>query len=160
MKKEKGITLITLVVTVSILIILSSILVYNTKNSTKIKNLKMMYNDIEILDDEIDQYYLKYGDIPTKCEFFGDATNGFKLQKQPNDNDKYYVIDLSALEGITLNYGLENNKITDASQTGSFNDVYIINEASHHIYYVRGIELDGKMYYTNDTDVKQVKLKL
>ena len=39
---EKGITLITLVVAVSIMIIISSMLIYNAKNGIKMRNLKMM----------------------------------------------------------------------------------------------------------------------
>ena len=33
-----------------------------------------------------------------------------------------------------------------------YEDVYIINKDSHHIYYVKGINFDGKWYYTNEND--------
>ena len=44
MKNNKGITLITLTVAVLIMIILSSMLIYNAKNGLKMKNLKDMQN--------------------------------------------------------------------------------------------------------------------
>lgn len=137
---NKGITLIALTVAVVILIIVSSILIYNAKNGIKIRNIKMMQNDIEALDGLINAYYIKYGAIPASELYNGESSNF----KQENDNEKYYIIDISALEGLTLNYGHKE----------STEDVYIINEQSHHIYYPKGLELDGEWYYTNDTDEK------
>ena len=57
-KKEKGITLITLTVAICILIIILSTLIYNAQNGIKMRNLKMMQNDIEILNDKIEQIFM------------------------------------------------------------------------------------------------------
>lgn len=143
-KNCKGVTLIALTVAVVILIIISSILIYNAKNGIKIRNIKMMQNDIEKLDDQIDAYYIKYGAIPASQQY----TEDLSRFTQANDNDIYYIIDLSALEGLTLNYGANEEK----------DDIYIINEQSHHIYYAKGIEIDNVWYYTNDID-ENVELK-
>lgn len=148
---NKGIALITLVVAISILIIVSSMMIYNARNGVKMRNLKLMQNDIEVLTDKVNAYYLKYGKLPIKIEYTG--TSGFT--KQPNDGDKYYVIDLEALDGITLNYGADYKKITTSVE--NYDDLYIVNEQSHHVYYVRGIMLDGVMYYTTDED-SQIEL--
>lgn len=140
----RGVTLIALTVAVVILVIISSILIYNAKNGIKMRNIKMMQNDIEILNDQINAYYIKYGAIPASQQYMEDVSRF----KQLNDNDIYYIIDLSALEGLTLNYGANEEK----------DDVYIINEQSHHIYYAKGLEIDGVWYYTNDID-ENVELK-
>ena len=50
-----------------------------------------------------------------------------------------------------MNYGSDFSKIT-TDTVNDYDDLYIVNEQSHHVYYARGIELDGVMYYTNDTD--------
>lgn len=147
-RKNKGITLITLVVAVTILIIISSLLVYNAKTGIKLRNLKMMYNDIELLSDKVNSYYTKYGALPAEIEYEGNIY----FEPQPNDNDVYYVIDLNALDGISLNYGLDFKHIESDDDTLAYNDIYIINEQSYHIYYARGIEMDGVVYYTNDSD--------
>lgn len=147
-KYNKGITLITLTVAVCILIIISGMLIYNAKNGIKMRNVKLMKNDIELLNDKINSYYVKYGAIPAEIEYIGNIN----FEPQPNDNEKYYVIDLNALENVTLNYGLDFKNITTSDDTISYNDVYIINEQSHHIYYVHGVEMDEIIYYTNDTD--------
>ncbi len=147
-RKNKGITLITLVIAVTILIIISSLLVYNAKNGIKMRNLKMMYNDIELLSDKVEAYNAKYGALPAEIEYWG--TRYFS--PEPNDNDKYYVIDLHALDGISLNYGSDFENITSEQDTLNYDNLYIINEQSHHIYYARGIEMDGVLYYTADSD--------
>lgn len=148
MKNNKGITLITLTVAVLIMIILSSMLIYNAKNGLKIKNLKDMQNDIEILEDKVNAYYVKYADIPAEIEYLGNIN----FEPQPNDDDEYYVLDLKALEGISLNYGSEFTQIKTREDTYQYNDVYIINKQSFHIYYAKGLEIDGVAYYTNSED--------
>ena len=47
LKQENGITMVSLVVTIIILIILTSVLVFNTQDSIYIKRLNNLYNDIE-----------------------------------------------------------------------------------------------------------------
>ena len=148
---ERGITLISLVVAVTIMLILTGMLVYNAKNGLKMQKLKMMQNDIEILDDKVDAYYIKYGALPAEIPYNVTPLT-FEAQKGPNDNNQYYVLDLKAFEGLTLNYGLDFNNITTEEDLVNYDDIYVINEQSHKIYYVRGIEMDGVMYYTNDTD--------
>ena len=147
-KKEDGITLITLTVAVAIFIIITSLLIYNAKNGIRMRNLKMMQNDIELLDDKIDAYYVKYGKLPLEIRYQGNIY----FTPGENDNDIYYVIDLKALEGLSLNYGDDFSKINSEDDTLAYDDIYIINEQSHHIYYSRGIEMDGMMYYTNEED--------
>ena len=61
------------------------------------------------------------------------------------------MLDLKAFEGLTLNYGADFSNVT-AENVADYTDLYVINEQSHHIYYARGIEMDGVWYHTNDKD--------
>ena len=107
-RKNEGITLITLAIAVVILVIISSLLVYNAKTGIKLRNLDMMYNDIELLSDKVNSFYTKYGALPASIEYIEDIA----FQPEPNDSTIYYVIDLNALEGISLNYGYGFKNIT------------------------------------------------
>ncbi len=82
----------------------------------------------------------KTGTIPTLTAYTS-LPEGI-TKANPNDNSNYYVIDLKKLENLTLNYG------KNYQSSSSSNDVYIINEQSHNIYYAKGITLDNKIYYT------------
>ena len=150
LKTKKGITLITLIVAVSIMIIISGLLIYNARTGIKVRNFNMMKNDIDLLDDKVSAYYMKYGALPVEIKY-NVSPLPFESVKNPNDSaDGYYVLDLKAFEGLTLNYGADFDRVTEDT-VADYNDLYIINEQSHQIYYARGIEMDGIMYYTNDT---------
>lgn len=155
LKNNKGINMITLSIAVIILVIITSVLVYNAKDGTKIKALNNLYNDIEQLNNKVSTYYLAHGDIPKGEEYTETSfiDNLDANQKNPNNAGKYYVINLHALEGVSLNYGKGFSE-----SNAEDNDIYIINEVSHTIYYVRGIEVQGKRYYTEPDNWKEIDL--
>lgn len=140
-KNERGIAMITLVITVLLIVIISSALAKNSYDSLQLANLTKLDNDIKMLDNRVAAYYVQYGRIPT----YGDPLNRNEIKEKindisPNDGDNYYVIDLSELDNLTLNYG--ENYLT------STNDVYIINEESHVVYYLKGVKHSGQVYHT------------
>jgi type II secretory pathway pseudopilin PulG len=151
---QKGVSLVILTVAVILMIIITTILVYNAQTGVKVKALNQMYNDVQTLSDKIATYYSKNGAIPASIEYNNtEVILNIKNSNQlsPNDNDNYYIIDLSAIENLSLNYG-RDYETTNSDNANNKTDIYIINEQSHHIYYVKGIALDGVTYYTNDLD--------
>ena len=65
-KQEKGVTLSILVITIIVLLILTSTLIYNAKGSIHIQNTTKLYNDLELLREKVSEYYNEYGEIPGK----------------------------------------------------------------------------------------------
>ena len=59
LKNNKGIALITLLVAVLMLLIISSIVIYNSTSHYRISNLNKMYNDIHLLNEQVFLYYSK-----------------------------------------------------------------------------------------------------
>lgn len=171
LKNEKGITLISLTMTVIILLILTGVIIYNSSSYITMNKLNNLYTDIELINSKIDEYYLKYDDLPLLCEYVdqetlksilddnanaGSATlSTFSEENYFNENDadeEYYVIDLEKIGGISLNYGYDdeykaikgNNKITSNDIK---TEIYIINTVTHQVYFPHGIIVDGYMYY-------------
>jgi len=122
-RKDNGITLIALIITVIVMMIISSTIIYNMNSDIKIEKINKLYNDIENLNIRIEDYYLKYGELPTLIKY-GENKNDIKALLEhnanikdktlatmdnnvlnPNDSDEYYIIDVEKLEGLTLNYG-------------------------------------------------------
>lgn len=171
LKEQKGINLISLSVAVTVILILTSITLYNATENIKISKLKAMQADIENLSDKVSSYYSQYGELPVNKNI--EYTNINKIKNSGVissfvDTGKFYVIDLSKIENLTLNYGEEYEKIkngetTTSEQINELTDIYIINETSHNVFYVAGINLKDKVYYTNytaeDIDTKAVELK-
>lgn len=127
------------------LIILIGIIVFGgiinaINDGINLAKVNAMYEDIETLEDKIALYYLDYGYIPVK------EKKNFNNSINPNDNDTYYEVDLSKLNSIYLNYNQKN-------------DCYIVNEQSHTIYYLNGIDYKNEKIYTKDFNYTLVDLK-
>ena len=135
-KNNKGITMITLIITIIVISIISGVTIYESVKDIKARKIDLLYADLELLEDKVNTYYLNYGGLPIKEKFNG--SENFKTVKNVNDNDVYYVIDISSLDGVSLNMKLDF--------TGD--DVYIMNEKSHTVYYPKGLTIDNETYYT------------
>lgn len=165
-KNNRGVTIVALTITVMIIIIITSLLIYNANDNVYIKRLTNMYNDISNLRDKVASYYEEYGDIPAKTRYTKlpvDIAPGGDLHGA-NDSDVFYVIDLDKLDGLTLNYGKDYEKLKSGAQVDDLTDIYIINEKSHNIFYAQGIQVkEGNttnVYYTDEENIDTVTLEL
>lgn len=132
-KSKKGITIVGLIITIVILLILSSTIIYNLNSSNKVAGYNNMIADIKLLEDKILVYFNKYGEIP-------------KTSRKININNiDYYEIDLSKLNNVTLNYGQDYNDGTELTET---TDIYLVND-SLDVYFLKGINLSGTRYHEN-----------
>ena len=171
MKNQKGVNLVSLSVAVIVIITIVGTVLYNVRTNLGVQKLKAMQADIENLRGKVANYYLQYGALPVLNENSGGDNQKKTIPKDSNvikdvvenaasdnlDTGDYYVIDLSAMENITLTYGedYEVLKSLSADKVQALNDgdkaltdVYIINSVSHNIFYVDGITYEGKTYYT------------
>lgn len=132
-KSQKGITMISLVIAIVILLILSGTAIYNLNLSNGVGRYNNMVADIKLLNDKTLVYYNKYGEIP--------KTNRSSINI---NGEEYYELDISKLEGITLNYGKEYGQVGTLT---SSSDVYVINESTLNVYYLKGVEKSGEIYH-------------
>lgn len=158
-KSNSGITLLTLSLTIALMLILSFTIAININDYIEKENRINLETDILKLQEKVANYYSKNNSLPIINEY----TNTGLLKKNINDNDKYYVIDISKLEKIDLNYGEDYNKIENKEiPIDNLFDIYIINEQSHTIYYPKGIQYKGKFYYTiedkSNTKIEDIQL--
>ena len=170
LKGNKGISLVTLSITVAVILILTNVIIYNTANNLRTTKLNNMQSDIENLRDKVSNYYSQYGSIPadTNIEYTNiDDIKNSGVISQATDTGPFYVIDLAAMENVTLNYGkdyekIRNGEATTEEQINQLKDLYIINSTSHNIFYVQGIKIDDETFYTDysaeDSDKVAVEL--
>lgn len=155
LKSEKGVSLISLGVAIIIMMIITSMLIYSTKDTMQVSKLNKMYEDISNLTDKVSAYYAQYGDIPIKNKIT-EIPKGIESLMGANDQKgEFYVLDLKSIDGLTLNYGQDYKEIQESNSNYDIsekNDVYIINNRSHNIFYLKGITVDQKNYYTNYTE--------
>ncbi len=178
LKQERGVSLISLAAAVIVIGIITSMLLYSVKDTNDIDKLTKLYTDIDNLEDKISNYYSVYGKIPAipvsklggvneKIAAISSA-QGADSPIGANDLGDYLVIDLVAIENLTLNYGKDYEKFKNLTGSGNSigdnTDLYVINENSHNIFYLNGIEIEegnkSFKYYTNkDKDTKKVDLR-
>ena len=154
LKGNKGINLISLTIAVTVILILTGIIIVNSTSSLKSNKLRNMQADIDNLRDKVSNYYSRYGEIPADRSIEYTNTSHINSISNAVDTGAFYVIDLAAMENVTLNYGKDYEKIrkgeaTTAEEVNKLTDLYIINADSHNIFYVQGIELDGETFYTD-----------
>lgn len=162
-KNVKGISLISLTVTIIVLVILTNIIIYNVKDNLQVGKLKEMQNDIANLRDKVASYYAQNGKIPASIKYTNiDNIKSAGVISDAADTGDFLVIDLSALENLTLNYGKDFKNGLTEENVNDYTDLYIINEASHNIFYVDGITVDNDTFYTDYTseDVDTVLVNL
>lgn len=166
MRKNKGITMISLVITIIVLLILTSVTIYNGLAQLGIKRVNNLYADIDSLSTKVAEYYLKNETIPIYNDPYVEnkdelkailISNGATETEElinVNDEGAYYVIDLSKLDNLTLNYG-DDYKTWNSSEPKSQN-VYIINTVTHQIYFPHGIRSGDDYYFTRNFDNETV----
>ena len=155
-KNQKGITLISLVIAVLIIILITGILIYNARDSIYIRNYSNLKNDIQNLRSKVLNYYNEYGSIPAKVRI---SKMSSEIESVFNDVEKqnleeFYVLDLQVFDGLTLHYGQDYEKVKNSDTvTEYYPDLYVINKVTHNIFLLGGITAkEGnatKIYYTD-----------
>ena len=160
---ERGMTLISLVVTVIVITIVIFAVSTNLKNNADLQKLVYLRSDIENLEGKIEEFFNEYGELPASIEYT-DISDMNEILNSTELSSKFYVIDLQAMQGLSLHYGKDYEKIkkVDADRTtesvNQYKDVYIVNEITHNVFYVRGIKLKESkqtiIYYTTRGEIK------
>lgn len=164
-KNNRGVSLISLVITVIVLIILSNMIIYEAKDNLKLGRLTEMQSDIDHLRDKVASYYAQNGKIPASIPYTNlDKIKSAGIISDVVDTGDFLVIDLSALENLTLNKGKDFEKVKESPESANlYTDLYIINQVSHNIFYVAGVTIDDETFYTDYTsenkDIASVNLK-
>lgn len=128
-RANKGITMVTVVVALVLMIILMTVSITSVNDGTEFKKYSLMCSDIEQLENKILYFNREYGELPI----------GNKVASIPdaiNNGNTFYKINMNKLSGITLNLG-------------DTDDIYIIDSTTLEVYYLNGVEYDGEIYYTD-----------
>lgn len=152
--KEKGISLITLVITVIVLIIITSIGVYTGTDIIKKANLQNVNTNMMLIQAKAktisEQAKFNKDNSNYKGTKLTDIDGNEKIDKLVTDNiiedkEKYYLLSQTDLNEM----GLEKISVDDG---------YIINYDTNEVIYVKGFEANNKSYYKL-TEMKNLTLE-
>lgn len=140
MKKEKGITLISLVITIVVLIILASVTTYAGLNSIRTSKLTRFRQELELMQSQVNLLYEKYKDEETitigKDISQADSTkveNAFNSIGSQVTQADYRYFDVDTLKDL----GIEG-----------IDEEYLINIKTRDVISLDGFKYEGVMYYT------------
>lgn len=142
MNKRKKAIIVVFLIGISLIF---GIIYSLVQNGIELSVLNNVYKDIDIIEQRVAIYYLNNGNLPTK-----DKNINFNNSINPNDSDNFYEIDLEKLENLSINYGKK--------EYGE-EDIYIINDQSHTIYYLKGVKYEKDRIYTRMYKYQKVDLE-
>lgn len=147
--KKKGISLVILIVTITVIIILSSVVTITGYNAINNSNKFKFASEILYVESMVDSYrennngkypssYLVYIDM-SKIEA-KDVDKQFKNEDIKDNTLILNKIDFSLLNPSKLIYGMSNEPESD--------DIYAISSTTGKVYYVKGAKIGTNNYYT------------
>lgn len=153
MKREnKGITLIALVITVTVLIILASIATYSGVGIIRQSKLNKFTTEMKIMQTEVNDLYQKATSGET-VEVNGNNYTGLDIYNIGKDLDsKANSVFTSETSGITdkSGYRLYDQDIIQGLGIEGVEEEYFVNVEKRSIISCNGFEYEGTTYYTLD----------
>lgn len=172
LRDKKGISLITAVMTVLIIIIILSTITYTAINNTKVKKINEFYSDLRVITDEVQLYYAEHDKLPVD-DIFYTVTESY-IQKEVNGVFEAY----SSLKSANIDFILKDGK-TDYSFENLYNPndydtsgdipksvyyqidlskfdnltlsnpdcTYLVNEQSKTVYCYEGVKVNGEIHH-------------
>jgi type II secretory pathway pseudopilin PulG len=142
---KKGISMVMFVIAIAMVLVL--ITAFTTSYSTIVKSTRMreFANELNSIQSLADQYKFLNGEYPIKerCSFYLDP---YRLVDS-NTSYNYDILDLDKLGVGELNRGYPGDTSTL--------DVYAISCETGQVFYLAGVEIDKKWYYTLTDELKE-----
>lgn len=153
-KNNKGITLVSLVITIIILIIITSVTIYTGNNVIKQVTLQNVNTDMMLIKAKVKT-------IAEQAKFNKDNSNykGTPLV-QVFDNKKIdKLVDEEIVEDITKYYLLSKSDLDSMGlEKIDIADGYLVNYENEEVIYVKGFKNGDKVYYKL-SDMKDLKVE-
>lgn len=141
MKRNKGITLIALTITIIVLLILASVATYSGVGTIKSSKLNKLKQELEIMQAEVNLLYEKYkDDIKSNIEITVGKDISLKQEKANTAFSDCGVTD-------TTGYRLYDAETIKELNIEGIEREYLVNVAKRDVICLDGFEMDGKKYY-------------
>lgn len=153
---NKGITLISLIITIISIIILASIAIFSSDSTPE-------YAIFSTFTEELDDIQMAVAiKRANGIANYDDENYGFKKVEIMNAPEKFKSFDEGSCTGYYVDFSLIDFKPSDTgfetltSDVVTFkkNDVYVYDK-SGIVYYVEGLESEGRIYFTQNCYVEK-----
>lgn len=147
MSKERGITLIVLIITVIIMLILTGIIINGAGNSYENSQVMRFTSYMKMIQKEVDYYIEENVDYTTLGSPLSSDKKA-KLQEIIN-NDYNDLIETTNVESNKLRYFTDSD-IYEYFDVSDVKDEIIVNFENREVISLNGVEKNGTMYYVEN----------
>lgn len=151
---SKGITIISLVITIIIILVLTSITVYTGDNIIKKARLQTINTNMMLIQ-------AKTKTIAEQAKFNKDTSNykGNPVNNISGNKKIDKLLEQGIIENADIYYLLSSEDLVNMGlEKIEIDDGYIVNYETEEIIYVRGFETEGVTYYKL-SEMKNLKIK-
>ena len=136
---KKGITLVTLLITLIVMIVLSTTVVVSGVSAMNNAKKMKFAAELVFMQDTIQNYMRTHeNSLPVKDGVVA-------VQNLPEG--EYYEIDMSLLGLIDTTYG---NKLNADEK-----DIYVVSKTNNEVYYLKGLKIGNTIYYNLTDELKE-----
>lgn len=154
MIKKQGITVTVLAITIIILTILAGTITVSTLSTINYSKLSSWANEIIYIQDVVDEAANRVGLTDYLLETVIINTDNMGEQDISQQFLDENISSDSTISLRIINLGKLNITNTIYGNLNSNTDVYAVSEKTGRVYYVEGVELDGKRYYSATDTIK------
>lgn len=140
MKNQKGITLITLVITIVILIIITGVVTYNGLESVNISQKTAFISELEMIQAKVNVIYEERKASSEKIEYYNSIGQDISSLEDTRVNE---ALGQTSKDGFRF-FNQEDLKKLDLD---NINQEVLINYDTREIVSLNGFEIDGVKYY-------------
>ena len=153
---KKGISLLMLSTIVMVMLVISTSVVIAGVNALNSSTKVKFANELFYLQDIVNSYVKSHqGEFPVDESIVVDLSNvttesitQFGDETKTNNTIILYKVDKTKLNKMDLRYGNEKNN--------NKNDVYAVSKDTGRLYYVQGVKVSGRTYYTLTQDLEDL----
>lgn len=142
-KSENGITIVSLVITIVVLIIVASISIYTGTGVIKQATLQTINTNMMLIQ-------AKTKTIAEQSKFNNDTSNykGILLSDITGDKNIDKLVNDGIIEDTSKWYVLTEDDLSSMGlEKINIDAGYVVNYETEDIIYIKGVEKDGNMYY-------------
>ena len=152
---KKGVSLIALLITISVILVLTSTVVifgnsiYNNSKKTKFAT------EISYIQELVDSYKLNNRDYPSDKTVFLDVSNIANSDIKEQFKDESISENTIVLNNIDYNK-INSHELAFGNSTDALSDDrYFVSANTGKVYYMKGLKIGNKTYYSLTDDLKK-----
>lgn len=154
--KKKGISLISLSIVIAVLFILISTITisvtFSINNAKKMTFAEEIYN----IQSLVNEYSGNEQTLLETAETIEISTSDITQFESEDLVDGKILLDVLDLQTLGIDYTSYGNKVIGETNGDKAKDVYAISKATGKVYYVAGVEIGNKKYYTLTDELKKM----